>query len=154
MISGIFTLDMKNPSPSIKNMKKRHNFFLNPYEDQAFTRCPKCDGKTKVRKLPLVIHIEPSQLFFLNKQCKYCPACDLIIGDKLDIENLMAKTFSQVRPEIIGNEYMVMGILDKKDWREGNKGQLDPDEIRKCIYIFKDVLNFKVIPAQWVPKMK
>ena len=132
-------------------MKKRHYFFLNPYEDQAFTRCPKCDNKTKIRKFPLVIHIEPSQLFFLNKQCKFCPACDLIIGDKSDIEHLMAKTFSQKKPEIIGNEYMVLGTLDKKDWREVNKGKIEPDEVRKRIYIFKDVLNFKVMPAQWVP---
>jgi hypothetical protein len=154
MICEIFQHDMKNPSLSIKDMKKRHYFFLNPYEDQAFTRCPKCDGKTKVRKFPLVIHIEPRQMFLLNKQCKYCPVCDLIIGDKSDIEHLMAMSFSQVKPEILGNEYLVMGTLDRKDWREGNKNQLDPDEIWKRIYIFKDVLNFKVVPAQWVPKTK
>ena len=39
-----------------------HRFFLNPYEDMAFTKCPKCEAKTKVRKFPLVIHIEPTQL--------------------------------------------------------------------------------------------
>jgi uncharacterized protein with PIN domain len=71
-------------------MKKRHYFFLNPYEDQAFTRCPKCNGKTKIRKFPLAIHIEPGQIFGLNKHCKYCPVCDLIIGDRSDIEHLMA----------------------------------------------------------------
>jgi hypothetical protein len=144
----------KKPLPSIKAMKKRHYFFLNYYEYRAFTRCPKCDNKTKIRKFPLQIHIEPSQMFILNKQCKYCLVCDLIIGDKSKIEHLMAMSFSQVRPEIMGNEYLVMGTLDRKDWREGNKSQLDPDEIRKRIYIFKDVLNFKVIPAQWVPKNK
>jgi hypothetical protein len=49
---------------------------------------------------------------------------------------------------------MVMGTLDKKDWREGNKNQMNPDETLKRMHIFKDVLNFKVIPAQWVPKNK
>ena len=102
-------------SPSMKDMKKRHYFFLNHYEDFAFTRCPKCDNKTKVRKFPLIIHIEPRQMFILNKQCKYCPACDLIIGNKSAIEHFLAASFSQVNPEIIGNEYLVMGTLDKRD---------------------------------------
>ena len=135
-------------------MKKRHYFFLNHYEDQAFTRCPKCDNKTKLRKFPLVIHIEPSQMFVLNKQCKYCPACDLIIGDKSVIEHLMASSFSQHKPEIIGNKYLVMGTLDKKDWREVNKKQMKPDATLNRMHIFKDVLNFIVIPAQWVPNNK
>ena len=25
--------------------KSRHHFFLKPYEDVAFTKCPKCEGK-------------------------------------------------------------------------------------------------------------
>ena len=44
-----------------KPYKTRHYFFLNPYEDYAFTKCPKCDEKTKVRKFPLAIHIDPGQ---------------------------------------------------------------------------------------------
>ena len=55
-----------------------HRFFLNPYEDAAFTKCPKCAGRTRVQKFPLVVHIEPSRLFVLNKQCRYCEGCDLI----------------------------------------------------------------------------
>ena len=48
-------------------------FFLNPYPDQRFTRCPKCEGKTKLRKLPLLIHLQPINLMALNKSCRYCP---------------------------------------------------------------------------------
>ncbi len=78
----------KNQSKGIKNTKL-HKFFLNPYTDCAFTKCPKCDSKTKVRKFPLVISIKPQQLLILNKQCKYCP-CDLIIAKKQELESLMA----------------------------------------------------------------
>ena len=74
---------------SIKNPTK-HYFFLNPYKDCAFTKCPKCDNKTKLRKFPLVIHVEPYQIFFLNKNCKYCTDCDLIIVKQSKIETLMA----------------------------------------------------------------
>ena len=65
---------------------KKHYFFLNPYDDCAFTKCPKCDSKTYLRKFPLVIHVEPEQLCILNKNCKYCTKCDLIITKKSEIE--------------------------------------------------------------------
>ena len=134
-----------------KTIKKRHRFFLNLYSDCAFTKCPKCDTKTKLRKFPLVIHIEPKQLFLLNKQCKYCPSCDLIIAKKQEIEPLMAATFVQTNPQIVGNNYVVMGTVDKKDWKEGDKNLLSPSEMIGRIYVFKDVWNFEVIPAGWYP---
>ncbi|MDF5733236.1 MAG: hypothetical protein PUP92_35950 [Rhizonema sp. PD38] len=134
-----------------KNLKKRHRFFLNPYDDCAFTKCPKCDIKTKIRKFTLVIHVEPQQLLLLNKQCKYCTNCDLIIAKKQEIEPLMAISFSQSNPKIIGNNYFVMGTVDKKDWKEGNQNSLSPSEMLERIYVFKDVWNFEVIPAGWYP---
>ncbi|WP_234017295.1 hypothetical protein [Nostoc sp. 'Lobaria pulmonaria (5183) cyanobiont'] len=100
---------------------------------------------------PLVIHIEPKQLFLLNKQCKYCPSCDLIIAKKQEIEPLMAATFVQTNPQIVGNNYVVMGTVDKKDWKEGDKNLLSPSEMIGRIYVFKDVWNFEVIPAGWYP---
>ena len=34
-----------------------HYFWLNPYREMAFTRCPKCEGKTMVRKKRLAIDV-------------------------------------------------------------------------------------------------
>lgn len=132
-------------------LKERHRFFLNPYADCAFTKCPKCDTKTKIRKFPLVIHIQPQQLFILNKQCKYCEKCDLIITKKQEIESLMTAGFLQANPTIIGNDYLVMGTVDRKDWKEGNKNTLSPSEMLERIYVFQDVWDFEVIPAGWYP---
>ncbi len=109
------------------------------------------ETKTKVRKFPLVIHIEPQQLFLLNKQCKYCPSCDLLIAKKQEIESLMAATFIQANPQIIGNNYLVIGTVDRKDWKEGDKNVLSPSSMIERIYVFKDVWNFEVIPAGWYP---
>jgi hypothetical protein len=94
-----------------------HRFFLNPHEDMAFTKCPKCEAKTRVRKFPLVIHIEPDQMFILNKQCRYCVGCDLIIARRSEIESLMAAAFESRDPAIIGNEYLVVGTLPREVWR-------------------------------------
>lgn len=46
--------------------RARHYFFLNPYGDMAFTRCPKCEQKTKIRKYCLVVHMDPKHLFSLT----------------------------------------------------------------------------------------
>ena len=129
--------------------QRRHFFFLNPYEDAAFTRCPKCQSKTKVRKFPLVIHIEPKQLLLLNKTCRYCPSCDLLIAKKSEIESLMVTSFEQSRPEIVGNDYLVIGVLDRKDWRHGTQGKLSEGEVIEQIFVFKDVWNFELTQAAW-----
>ncbi|MDY6864293.1 MAG: hypothetical protein SV062_15065 [Thermodesulfobacteriota bacterium] len=145
--------DGEETTASIQNeeYEARHYFFLNPYKNCAFTRCPKCDAKTKVRKFPLVIHIEPHQMLLLNKQCKYCLNCDLIIAKESDLEHLLTTGFSRINPEIIGNNYLVMGTVEKKDWREGNKQQMKPSEIIERMYVFKDILKFELIPAGRYP---
>ena len=127
-----------------KPQRTRHYFFLNPYEDCAFTKCPKCNEKTMVRKFPLVIHIEPRQMFVLNKNCKYCVECDLIIAKKSDIELLMAMKFEKINPSIVGNKYLVFGTLDRSDWKKYSKSLTDPSEAIKQVYVFKDVLKFEM----------
>lgn len=129
--------------------KRRHYFFLNPYQNAAFTKCPKCDSKTKIRKFPLVIHIDPQQLFLLNKQCRYCTRCDLIITKKSELESLMATAFEKLNPQIIGNDYLVMGVAERSDWQESKKGKLSEGETIERMIVFKDVWNFEFIPAGW-----
>jgi len=138
----------------VNKLKKKHRFFQSPYRDYVFTKCPKCNTKTKIRKFPLVIHIEPQQLFLLNKQCRYCTRCDLIIAKQEEIEALMAARLSLEIPEIIGNEYLAIGTLDKKDWREGNRGGITSSELIDRMYVFEDVWDFNINPARWYPADK
>lgn len=129
--------------------KRRHYFFLNPYQDAAFTKCPKCETKTKIRKFPLVIHIDPQQLFLLNKQCRYCTRCDLIIARKSELKSLMAAAFEKLNPQIIGNDYLVMGVAERSDWQESKKGKISEGETIERMIVFKDVWNFELVPAGW-----
>lgn len=131
--------------------KKKFKFFLNPYDDLAFTRCPKCNRKTAIRKIALLIHIEPQDLFILNKQCKFCAACELIIAKKCEIESMMAHKFETVKPEIVGNDYWVMGVIDKGDWNLVKNKQINAKDLLDSAYIFKDVLNFEIVPGGWLP---
>lgn len=137
-----------------RQLGKRHYFFLNPYQDAAFTKCPKCGGQTKVRKFPLVLHIEPHQLFLLNKSCRYCTACDLIIARKSELEPLMATGLEQINPQVMGNQYVTIGVLDRKDWREGKQGHLSESQTMERAHVFKDVLNFEPAYPTWGPDPK
>jgi hypothetical protein len=136
------------PKSSKKKPQKRHKFFLNPYSDCAFTKCPKCDLPTKVRKYPLVIHVEPKQVLLLNKKCKYCPSCDLIIAKKQEIESFLAFSLNR---QLNSDDYLVMGTIDRQDWVQGNKGAIPSSEIFDRMYVFKTVWDFEVIPAGWYP---
>jgi hypothetical protein len=133
--------------------KRRYYFYLNPYRDAAFTRCPRCGNKTNLRKFPLVIHIEPDQLFALNKTCRYCTRCELIIVKKSELESLMTAGFEQRRPEIVGNPYFVFGTLERKDWLETKKTGLSEAEAARRVVVFKDVWSFKLVGG-WVPDPK
>ena len=144
---------VKTKRPQLKPKNTRHYFFLNPYKDAAFTKCPKCENRTMVRKFPLVIHIEPAQMFILNKTCRYCARCDLIIARKSKVEALMAASLEDKYPEIAGNEYLVIGTLEKHDWRARDKTSKDPQETIKRMHVFKDVWNFEPMPT-WYPAKK
>ena len=133
----------------IKLKGERHYFFLNPYNDIAFTSCPKCEEKTKIRKNCLVIHIEPKNLFSLNKSCRYCSECDLIIVKQVDLEGLLAAACERYAPEIIGNEYFVFGTMDRKDWKDVQTEEISSQKVLKRTYSFKDAWKFEVRPAGW-----
>ena len=134
------------PKPRKHFLSPRHYFFLNPYHDCAFTRCPKCNQKTKVRKYPLVIHIEPEQILNLNKTCKYCTKCDLIIAKQPDIEALMIACFEEHRPSIIGNDYLVIGTMDRSDWTASQVSSV-PSDLLENVHPFIDMLNFEPLPS-------
>lgn len=129
----------------------RFKFFLNPYVDMRFTRCPQCEGKTKLRKLPLMIHIEPNNFLALNKTCRYCPYCDLLIAHQDELESNLAASFAQHQPAAIGNDYLVAGTFDRADWQKGVNAPVPVAEMLNYLHDFRQVLTFKVTGG-WLPK--
>ena len=144
---------MPNPKSRANEIlsRTRHRFFLNPYADMACTKCPICEAKTKQRKVPLMIHIVPDQPLMLNKTCRYCERCDLLIARQAEIEPLMAAAFETRRPEVIGHAYQVVGTMDRKDWRECSGAPSPPADVFDRVYVFKDVLHFDYDPGGWGP---
>jgi hypothetical protein len=132
--------------PRLGKQPPRYRFFLNPYTDVRVTRCPQCAGKTRVRKLPLVIHIEPQQLIALNKTCRYCPYCDLLIAHQDEIETWLAAFFGQTHPELVGNDSLIVGAEDRADWQRGVRDSLAIPDALACLHDVADVVQFTPAP--------
>jgi hypothetical protein len=134
--------DEKN-IPRLGKRPPRYRFFLNPYQDARFSSCPQCTNKTKQRKLPLFIHIDPKQPLLLNKTCRYCPYCDLLIAHQDELDDLITRIFTILNPEIVGNKYLVIGTLDRADWKRIDQEKLPIQDTIEALHDFKDVVTFK-----------
>ncbi len=129
----------------------KYTFILNPYAEYRFTRCPNCNRKMKQRKLPLFIHVDPCNPVALNKTCRYCPDCDLLIAHQDEIESLLVRLFAQLDPGIIGNDYLVVGTVERPAWRESMKQPKDIPEMLEHLHDFQRVHTVKVQPGGWYP---
>ena len=91
---------------------------------------------TRQRKIPLLIHTDPLHLIALNYTCRYCQDCDLLIAHKHEIEHLLTDLFRQFDPEVIGNDYLILGTVEKEAWRKGSKQLMVIDKIRPHVSDF------------------
>ena len=118
-------------------LSPEYNFVFNPYPSERISRCPFCRAKTGQRKRPLLIYVEPVQFIALNYTCRYCKDCDLLIAHKYEVEHLLAALFAQFNPAAIGNDYLVLGTMEKKAWREGLTQPKPVEGLRAHIHDFK-----------------
>ena len=108
----------------------RYTFALNPYSDVRFSKCPKCSRATYLRKFPLLIHVDEFGSFVLGKTCRYCPKCEIIIAHQDELEAVLTGMFSERKPEVIGNDYIVIGTVRKDQWRKRLDQEGTMEEIR------------------------
>ncbi len=118
-------------------MPPKYNFVFNPYPDLRFSRCPFCNRKAGQRKVPLLIHVDPSRMIALNYTCRYCQHCDLLVAHKDEIEHLLHDLFNDYDPQAIGNDYLVVGTVEKGAWREGLKQPKAMAEMLPYVHDFK-----------------
>ena len=123
----------------------RYTFFLNPYLDSRFTKCPGCDGKMGQKKLPLVIHVDDWGPVSINKTCRYCSHCDLLIVHQDEIESLLAQLFERLNRKVVGNNYLIIGTLDRPDWKRGASVRITLQEMIEALHDFKEVVQFKLV---------
>jgi hypothetical protein len=106
----------------------------------------RCSRRIRHRR-PEVDAVEPTYFLALNKTCKYCPPCDLLLAHQDILEDLLARMFAERAPEAIGNDYLVVGTMDRSDWHEGVRAGVPLAEMLRSLHDFKRVVNFKPAPA-------
>lgn len=130
----------------------RYSFVLNPHVHERFTKCPRCDAPTRIRKLPLVLHVQHPggpRLVLLNKTCRLCVLCETLIVGRAELEGVIiaAGLSATLKPP----DYVVLGTMDRRTWRRGLGGNAEFPDIREHMADFKKHLRVDVIPARWIP---
>ena len=139
-------------STRVGKLPPRYSFILNPHSETRLSKCPKCQKLTHLRKFALFIHIDKWGPMVLGKTCRYCSCCELIMVHQDELEAQLTHSFSQIAPEVIGNEYMVLGTIAKKVWQEGLGGR--GQELAKALQHvadFKKYYNLEYEPGGWYP---
>jgi tetratricopeptide (TPR) repeat protein len=126
----------------------RYDFFLNTFLDTRFTTCPQCKGKTQARKFPLVINVNPKLPIILDKTCRYCDTCDLLIVHQNQLEEQLAKNLMTIDPDVVGNNYLVIGTLDRTEWDQLKHKDLSFGQIIEHLHDFKEVVTFSRRPVK------
>jgi hypothetical protein len=135
--------------PQFGYLPPKYNFSLNPYPEFRCSTCPNCQQKNGQRKLPLLIHVEPGNLIALNYTNRYCRQCDMLIGHKHEIEHFLAEWFSNTDPEVIGNDYLIFGTIEKKAWQENINDPKASNELRQHASDFMSYQNIRMTLAGW-----
>jgi len=81
----------------------------------------------------------------LDKMCRFCYHCNLIIVHQDQLEEQLTAYFTLTEPEIIGNDYQVIGTLDPTEWKGGKPDQLSTQEMIEHLHDFNEVLSFERI---------
>ena len=132
------------------SLPARYSLVLNPHMRERFTRCPSCNSLTRIRKLPLVVHVgqlEGPRLILLNKSCRLCLVCETLIVHRAELERvIVASGFAAAAH---GQGYVVLGTIDRCTWRRGVTGDAQLADIRHHMADFKKYLKVDVLPAHW-----
>jgi hypothetical protein len=127
----------------------RYAFVLNPHVDTRFTKCPRCETKTNLRKVSLVIHVEGFGLVILGKTCRLCLRCETLIAHKAEVDALLSTVATKSNPD-----YVVLGTAKRPMYRRGLAGRASLDEVRAHMADFKSYWNVEVTPRGWYPKAR
>jgi len=126
-------------------LSPHYRFFLNHYKNERFTTCPRCGYKSRLRKFSLFILVAPEQPIVLDKICRYCYHCELIIVHQDQLEEQLVAFFSTFDPDIIGNDYLVIGTLDQASRKRKSYNQLPVIEMLEDLRDFTEVVTY--VPA-------
>ena len=140
------------PKVKIGSLPSRYSLLLNSHEDVRLSKCPKCQKLTHLRKFALFIHIDGWGPMALGKTCRYCSRCEVVMVYRKELEAELARGLSQMAPEVIGKDYLVLGTIEKRIWHHGLGNPGKPiAEMLKHVTDFKHQYDLEYKPGGWHP---
>ncbi len=125
----------------------RYHLFLNTYRDTRFTTCPRCNMDTQIDIISLVIHVSPVSTTIVDKFCRFCDTCDLLIVHQDELDRRLAATLMESDPELVGNDYLIIGTVDRAQLSR-TKRQMPASfdhVVEECLHDFKEVVKFEQV---------
>jgi len=127
----------------------RYSFILNQYRDYRASKCPKCGKAMFGRKFPLLILVTDTHPIVLGFTCKYCSKCELIVAHQCDLEAQLRLTLAEISPKCIGNEYLVVGTVDRNTWKANIGTPRSVKDMLEFVSDFKEILTLKSSPGNY-----
>ena len=106
--------------------------------------------ETRIGQLP------PLYTFILNPytdaRFTRCPGCNRKMRQQAAaIHSHRAGLFAEREPSVIGNDYLVLGTVERQAWRESVKQPKGIQEMLEHLHDFKEVRTVEYQPAGWYP---
>ena len=120
---------MARKKDRLGKLPPRYRFALNPFAEVRWSKCPLCHKLTFNRKFPLFIKVEGHGPIVMGKTCRYCARCEFIIAHQAELDAELAYFLSHRTPELVGNDYLVMAVVERRTWQKGNAGSTEWDEL-------------------------
>ena len=136
--------------PRLGALPPRYSFVLNPHIRTKFTKCPRCNAPTRLRKLALLIHVEHpagARLAILGKTCRLCVECEMLIAHEADISQLLV-AFG-LAPGGGSPSYVVLGTVALPVWRAGLTRSVTLDAVRAYAADFKQYMRIDITRGGW-----
>ena len=128
----------------------RYKYVLNPYDDLRLSKCPICERPTHMRKFALFIVVDGFGPMVLGKTCRFCTPCDLVMVHQDELEHELVLASESREPGATGNDYAVVGTIDKKVGRKSLEGQEIADPLAHAAD-FEEELVLGYDPGGWRP---
>jgi thiol-disulfide isomerase/thioredoxin len=140
---------MMNAEPAFGSSAPRYTFILNPHTGYRASKCPLCKKATYERKFPLLILVAETHPLVLGFTCKYCSRCELILAHKDRLEDELAIAYGSLDPDVVGNDYLVVGTVDRKAWKSRLGKESEIGAVLEHASDFEKRLDLGYNPGGW-----
>lgn len=92
--------------------------------------------------------MNPGHTTIVEKMCRFCYVCNLLIVHQDQLEEQLVTQFLTINPEAIGNDYQVVGTLERAEWNQEKQDSWSFEQVRAYLHDFFEVVAFQRVPME------